>query len=434
LHPSFPFHLSKGAGILLVMSLLLTACGVFAETSPSTPTSPAPVPTLPIPTDTPTLTATTTFPPPTTSPTPSPTALPSFPDPAAYEWAVVVPGLDLPVDIQNAGDGSGRLFIVEKRGRILILKDDQLLPNSFLDIRDEVNSTGTEQGLLGLAFHPHYSQNGAFYISYINLNGDSVVAGFHVSADDSNRADPTSEVDLLQVSQPYANHNGGSLAFGPDGNLYIGFGDGGSRGDPHRNSQNLQTMLGKILRINVDSGNPYSVPPDNPFIGGGGLPEIWAYGLRNPWRFSFDRLTGNLYIGDVGQDAWEEVDIVPEGMGGGMNFGWSYYEGTHPYQDQPPANTPFTWPVAEYSHAEGCSITGGYSYRGSALPEWQGVYFYGDYCSGRIWGLIQTGQDIWKSKALFSTGVSISTLGVDETGKIYLADYRSGRLLRLIHR
>jgi len=338
------------------------------------------------------------------------------------------------VELQNAGDGSGRLFIVEKRGRILILQNDQLLPQPFLDIENEVGSQHTEQGLLGLAFHPMYAENGLLFVNYTDANGNTVIARFHVSADDPNLADPASEVDLLHISQPYTNHNGGGLAFGPDGYLYIGLGDGGSGGDPFRNGQNLQTLLGKLLRIGVDSGEAYTIPPDNPFVGGAGLAEIWAYGLRNPWRFSFDRLTGNLYIGDVGQDAWEEVDFIPAGTPGGMNFGWSHYEGMHPYQDQPPASAIFTGPVAEYSHGDGCSITGGYVYRGTELPEWQGVYFYGDYCSGSVWGLIQTGQNAWQSKVLFSTGARITTFGVDETGELYLADYATGALLRLTRR
>ena len=339
----------------------------------------------------------------------------------------------MPVELQNAGDASGRLFIVEKRGRILVLQNNQLLSQPFLDIRSEVESRGTEQGLLGLAFHPRYSRNGMFFVNYIDLSGNSVVARFHASTD-PNQADPGTEVDLLHVSQPYANHNGGSLAFGPDGFLYIGLGDGGSGGDPLRNGQNLQTLLGKILRINIDSGDTYSIPPDNPFQAGGGLPEIWAFGLRNPWRFSFDRLTGNLYIGDVGQDKWEELDIVPAGVPGGMNFGWSIYEGMHPYQDQPSAEVAVTFPIAEYSHSEGCSVTGGSVYRGTTLPEWQGVYFYADYCSGTVWGLIQTGPDHWQSKVMFSTGAQISTFGADEAGEIYLADYAVGVLLRLSRR
>jgi glucose/arabinose dehydrogenase len=294
-----------------------------------------------------------------------------------------------------------------------------------------VDSRGTEQGLLGLAFRPHYAQNGTFFVYYIDLHGNSVVARFHVATNDPNIADPASKVDLFHINQPYANHNGGGLAFGPDGYLYIGSGDGGSEGDPNRIGQNLQTQLGKLLRINVDSGDTATIPPDNPFIGQGGLPEIWAYGLRNPWRFSFDQLNGNLFIGDVGQDAWEEVDFVPAGTQGGMNFGWSFYEGMHPYQDEPPANASFTWPVAEYSHADGCAVTGGYVYRGAALPGWQGVYFYGDYCSGNVWGLIETSKDKWQSEILFQTGAKITTFGVDDAGELYLSDYATGSILRL---
>jgi glucose/arabinose dehydrogenase len=187
-----------------------------------------------------------------------------------------------------------------------------------------------------------------------------------------------------------------------------------------------------MLRIDVDHGDKYAIPPDNPFAKGGGLPEIWAYGLRNPWRFSFDRQTGDMFIADVGQDAWEEIDLVASGKPGGLNFGWSYYEGMHPYKGQPPANMSFTWPVSEYSHADGCSVTGGYVYRGSALPEWQGVYFYGDYCSGNIWGLIRPAGNNPQAKILFTTGAKITTFGVDEAGEIYLADYGSGTLLKLV--
>ncbi len=414
----------------LVLFLGISACAPQPTLPPPSPTTPPTVTASSIPpTDTPTETPT-----PESSLTPTSTYLGGFPDPAGYSWSPAVDGLALPVELQNAGDGSGRLFIVEKRGRILILQNDQLLPQPFLDIENEVGSQHTEQGLLGLAFHPMYAENGLLFVNYTDANGNTVIARFHVSADDPNLADPASEVDLLHISQPYTNHNGGGLAFGPDGYLYIGLGDGGSGGDPFRNGQNLQTLLGKLLRIGVDSGEAYTIPPDNPFVGGAGLAEIWAYGLRNPWRFSFDRLTGNLYIGDVGQDAWEEVDFIPAGTPGGMNFGWSYYEGMHPYQDQPPASAIFTGPVAEYSHGDGCSITGGYVYRGTELPEWQGVYFYGDYCSGSVWGLIQTGQNAWQSKVLFSTGARITTFGVDETGELYLADYATGALLRLTRR
>ncbi|MGZ6347500.1 MAG: PQQ-dependent sugar dehydrogenase, partial [Anaerolineales bacterium] len=273
-----------------------------------------------------------------------------------------------------------------------------------------------------------------FFVYYIDLNENSAVARFRVAPDDLNRADPASEVDMFQITQPYPNHNGGGMAFGPDGYLYIGSGDGGSEGDPNLTGQNLQTRLGKLLRINVDSGDTVTIPPDNPFIGNGGLPEIWSYGLRNPWRFSFDKLTGDLYIGDVGQDAWEEVDFVPKGTAGGLNFGWSYYEGTYPYKGQPPANMTFTMPVAEYSHEDGCAITGGYVYRGKALPEWKGIYFYGDYCSGNIWGLIQTSQGIWQTKLLFPTAAKIPTFGVDEAGELYFSDFATGTIFRMARR
>jgi glucose/arabinose dehydrogenase len=357
-----------------------------------------------------------------------------FPDPGGYAWEPVVTGLNLPVDIQNAGDGSGRLFIVEKSGRILILQNGQLLSTPFLDIQARVDSRGTEQGLLGLAFHPNYAQYGTFFVNYIDLNGNTVIARFHVSTGDPNWADPSSEVDILRIHQPYPNHNGGGLAFGPDGMLYAGLGDGGSEGDPNRTGQNLGTLLGKLLRINVNSGATYGIPPDNPFAAGGGQPEIWVFGLRNPWRFSFDRLTGDLYIADVGQDKWEEVDFIPAGTPGGLNFGWSYYEGLHPYQDQPPVNATFTWPVAEYSHADGCAVTGGYVYRGVSLPEWRGVYFFGDYCSGTVWGLIHSNGNTFQMKTLFQTGARITTFGLDEAGEIYLVDYGSGTLLRLMKR
>lgn len=418
----------------LVLFLGFSACGAEPTALLPPPTQLQPITVSPIP---PTETAT---PVPSFTPTIPATSTPTislflsgFPDPAAYQWEPVVSGLDQAVDIQNAGDGTGRLFIVQKPGSILILQNNQLISQPFLDIVSEVKSRGVEQGLLGLAFHPHYAQNGIFFVDYIDLNGNSVVARFHTSTDDPNRADLASEVDIFHINQPYANHNGGGLAFGPDGYLYIGSGDGGSEGDPNRTGQNLQTQLGKLLRINVDTGDTAGIPPDNPFIGREGLPEIWAYGLRNPWRFSFDQLTGNLYIGDVGQDAWEEVDFVPAGSKGGMNFGWSYYEGTHPYQDQPPADATFTMPVTEYPHTNGCAVTGGYVYRGTALPEWQGIYLFGDYCSGIIWGLIQTSQGIWQSKILFTTSARITTFGVDEAGEIYLSDYATGTILRLTH-
>jgi glucose/arabinose dehydrogenase len=403
--------------LFLLVILSLAACSNGQDTPP--PSTPAPttatavlptstvMPATSSPTEIPATTAA-----PATQPPPSAT---TFPDPSAYDWQMVVSGLERPDNLQ--ADGSGRLFVIEKAGRIRIIQDGQLLSQPFLDITDRVGSSGNEQGLLGLAFHPQYSQNGQFFVNYTDQNGDTVIARFQVSGD-PNVADPGSEVKLLGVDQPYANHNGGVLAFGPDGYLYAGLGDGGSQGDPHGNAQNTKSLLGKILRIDVNSGNPYSVPPDNPFGN-----EVWAYGLRNPWRLSFDKATGDLYIGDVGQDMWEEIDYLPAGSAGGTNFGWNQREGAHDYKGS--ASPDFTEPVAEYSHPEGgCSVTGGYVYRG-AMPEWNGIYIYGDYCTGMIWGLIHNGGN-WQKQQLFDVDYTITSFGQDQSGEIYLVSDGGG--------
>ncbi len=335
----------------------------------------------------------------------------SFPDPNSFQWQPVITGLEKPVDIQNAGDGSGRLFILEQPGRIRVVDHGQLLATPFLDITDRVDDSSNEQGLLGLALHPNYEQNGFFYVNYTESGGDTVIARYQVTGD-ANTADPNSEKRLLGVRQPFPNHNGGVLAFGPDGFLYLGLGDGGSAGDPFENGQKLDTFLGKILRIDVDNGDPYSIPSDNPFG-----TEVWHYGLRNPWRISFDRLNGDLFIADVGQGDWEEIDIAPRGQGG-LNFGWNLFEGNHPYAGG--SDSGITQPVAEYDHSQGCSVTGGYVYRGS-LSEWQGIYLYGDYCSGFVWGLIESSQG-WQNQLLFETGYHITSFGQDEAGELYLAD------------
>jgi glucose/arabinose dehydrogenase len=432
-----PAAAGRLAGFFVILGLILSACEVIPAPAMTQAPTVSPIPSLSIsgnatstvaPSESAAAPTETTTPPTATT---AATTQPFFPDPAGYEWTPVITGLDQPVDIQNAGDGSGRLFVVEKAGRIVVLQNGQLLSVPFLDIRDKVNSRSTERGLLGLAFHPDYRENGLFFVNYIDLNGNTVIARFHVSAQDPNQADPSSEVDLIHIQQPYPNHNGGSMVFGPDGTLYMGLGDGGSAGDPQRNGQNLQTLLGKILRIDVGRSDPYSIPADNPFAQGGGLAEIWAYGLRNPWRFSFDRATGNLYIADVGQDAWEEVDFVAAGTPGPLNFGWSYFEGLHPFHDQPPAGETFIEPVVEYSHSEGCSITGGYVYRGGVMPAWQGIYLYGDYCSGNVWGLIHGSDGSWQSRLLFQTSARISSFGVDEAEELYLADLGTGDVLRL---
>ncbi len=402
--------------------LMLAACAA--------PASPPDAPLTLIPTSSTAVAVSSSTPGLSSTPTPPPTAgsavnASSFPNPASYRWIPVFSGLVSPVDIQVPDDGSGRLFAIEQEGRIRIIQNGQMLDPPFLDLLDRVGSQGNEQGLLGLAFHPNFKQNPYYYVNYTDLNGNTVIARFTASG---NTTDPASEKVLLHIKQPYPNHNGGEMVFGPDGKLYLGLGDGGSQGDPHGNGQNTNVLLGKILRIDVDHGDPYAIPADNPFARGGGLPEIWAYGLRNPWRFSFDPPSGELYIADVGQDLWEEVDVVPANLGG-LNFGWNYYEGLHPYAGQPPAGINFTVPVAEYSHAAGgCAITGGYVYRGS-LTDWQGIYLYGDSCSGLIWGLIHSSSG-WQSQLLFQTGANITTFGRDQAGELYFAD-RKGILYRL---
>ncbi len=346
----------------------------------------------------------------------------------------VVSGLAKPVLVTHAGDGSGRLFIVEKGGTIRIFQGGSLLPTPFLDITARVASAG-ERGLLSMAFPPDYANKDYFYVFYTNLAGTLTVSRFSLTIDPT-AADDTSEQIILSVPHSAnANHNGGHIAFSPvDGYLYFSSGDGGGAGDPSNNGQNKNTLLGKILRIDVETGNPatYTVPATNPFVGVAGLDEIWAYGLRNPWRFSFDRLTGDLYIGDVGQGAWEEVDFQSAGFAGGANYGWRIWEGKHCYSPSagciaPPAYVP---PVAEYSHSLGCSITGGYVYRGSVHPTMQGIYFASDYCSGRIFGVQNVGG-VWVQTELLDTPQSIVSFGEDEAGNLYITAY-NGTIYRVV--
>ena len=340
----------------------------------------------------------------------------------------VADGFDQPLFVTGAGDDSGRLFVVEKTGRIWTLRDGIKSAEPFLDLSDVV-STESEQGLLGLAFSPGFAEDGTFWVNYTDASGATVVSSFVASGD---RADPTSERVWLTFGQPYKNHNGGMIAFGPDGHLYVGTGDGGSGGDPQGNGQDLGTLLGKMLRLNVrlDASETreteYGIPTDNPFIGvADARPEIWAYGLRNPWRFSFDRATGDLWIGDVGQSAWEEIDFQPAESAGGENYGWSVLEGSHPYP--PEATAPadlslFAMPVVEYDRAAGQSVTGGYVYRGRAYPALAGTYLYGDFGSGRVWGL-RADDGGWENASLLETGRAIVSFGEDDDGELYLVDF-----------
>jgi glucose/arabinose dehydrogenase len=349
----------------------------------------------------------------------------------------VATGFTQPTTITNAGDGSGRIFIVQETGEILIFINGSVLPTPFLDISDLVRQA-PEVGLLGLAFHPDYAENGFFYVDYTRVeDGATVVARYQVSAADPNVADPDSAQIVLIQPQPGGDHNGGQLAFGPDGYLYVSIGDGGCCGDPFRTGQDLETWLGKILRVDVNGddfpGDPernYAVPPDNPFVNDPvALDEIWAYGVRNPWRCTFDRVTGDFFIADVGQDTWEEVNFQPAASNGGENYGWSVLEGMHCYNDDPPGscddflNGGSTLPILEYNHDLGCSITGGYRYRGQSYPDLEGIYFYADFCIGRIWGAIQQVNGTWESQELLDAGFAISTFGEDETGELYVVDY-----------
>ncbi len=316
-----------------------------------------------------------------------------------------------------------RIFIVDKGGRIRIVKNGAVVEQPFLDISNRVSSGG-EQGLLGLAFHPNYASNGRFVIDYTNPSGDTRIAVYRVGTN-PDVADPASEQVVLSIPQPFSNHNGGMVAFGPDGKLYIATGDGGSGGDPQGNGQNRNSLLGKLLRVTIDDTGQLSIPPDNPFVGQAGTRgEIWSTGLRNPWRFSFDRSTGDLYIADVGQGDREEVDVVTPAQqtGKGMNFGWNTMEGTACYGASSCNRTGLTLPVLDYTHADGCSITGGFVYRGSALPALAGRYFYSDWCAGfvrsfRFTNGAVTEQQSWST---LMPGGGISSFGEDAKGELYL--------------
>jgi len=325
--------------------------------------------------------------------------------------------------------GESRLVVVEKRGTVQAVSGSTAA--TFLDIQSRVNSAPGEAGLLGLAFHPNWSQNHQAFVNYTapsatsNANLRTTISRF-TSNDGGATLDPASEQKLIELDQPFENHNGGSTVFGPDGFLYLGLGDGGSGGDPRNNGQTTSVLLGKLLRIDVNSGTPYAIPATNPFKNGGGLPEIYAYGLRNPWRFSFDRATGTLWLADVGQDSWEEVDLI---VAGG-NYGWNHREGTHCY---PPGSSScpgtFIDPVVEYSHAEGASITGGYVYRGTAMPQLAGQYVFGDFGSGRIWAVPAAGP---YTRVQIGQGNAISSFGEDSQGELYVVDLSGGQVSKLV--
>jgi len=347
---------------------------------------------------------------------------------------VVVGGLRSPLDVADAGDGSGRIFVAEQAGRIRIVRDGTLASRPFLDITDRIASGG-ERGLLGIAFHPGYPTDPRIFVDYTDKAGNTVVSSFRVSAGDPDAADPASEVAILHVTQPFPNHNGGGIHFGPDGMLYIALGDGGSGGDPQGNGQRLDTLLAKILRIDVNGASgtgAYAIPPDNPFVAtAGAKPEIWLTGLRNPWRFSFDGPTGDLWIGDVGQAAWEEIDVV-RGGASGLNFGWNVMEGFHCFKPSDGCNTTgLTMPVAEYGHSLGCAVIGGVVVRDARQGRLDGGYLFGDACTDNLWLMDPTGDGRREPVLAERMGRSLSSIDALDDGTVYATALGSGELLRI---
>jgi glucose/arabinose dehydrogenase len=372
---------------------------------------------------TPTLTTTVPATANSSEPSPTPqatTATTDAPTPGSAHIALrkIVDGLE-PLTYLAVSGTDARLYVVAKAGRILVIENGAVRQQPFLDIADRVGSKGSEQGLLSVAFSPHYADNRYFYVDYTDPNGDTVVSRFTANPDFS-QADPQSEAKVLGIDQPYANHNGGQLQFGPDGMLYIGMGDGGSAGDPQNHAQDTQSLLGKLLRIDVSTGDkPYQVPADNPKLSGANASEVWAYGLRNPWRFSFDKETHDLYIADVGQNVYEEIDFQPADSTGGENYGWNLYEGFVPYKGNADSSG-LTMPIYTYSHDLGCSITGGYVYRGQQVPALNGAYLYSDYCTGHLWMLQRDASGKWANTLLLESGMNVSSFGQDAQGELYV--------------
>jgi len=353
----------------------------------------------------------------------------STPATPEVELEPVAQGLVQPLFVTDAPDGTERLFVLEQRGTVRVVEDGQLREDPWLDVRDRTTTT-SERGLLGLAFSPTFAQDGEVYVSYTGPGGDSRLVR-HV-LDDPVTDRPRTDVGelLLEVEQPFANHNAGHLAFGPDGHLYYSLGDGGSGGDPLDNGQNPNTLLGTILRLDVSPDDGYAIPDDNPFADGGGAAEVWDYGLRNPWRFSFDAETGDLWIGDVGQNLVEEVDREPADSEGGFNYGWNVFEGHVPYSPGVPDSVP-TFPVLEYTQdGSTCAVTGGYVYRGAAITNLEGTYVFGDLCSGEIYGGIGIGP-ARAMTTLLDTNLVISSFGEDQAGELYVVDY-TGSVHKLV--
>lgn len=419
----------RGA-ILVVAGLLLGACGAGTPN----PTNPPPVAT-----SQPSAPGSPTAPPPSAPPSTGPTPSAGADRPDLADAAVRVDthaeGFDQPVFVTGAGDGSGRLFVVEQAGRIRVVDNGSVASSPFLDIRGRVTAGG-ERGLLGLAFPPGFGpERPVAFVHYSGDGGATTISELRLASNDASTLDPASERVILTEPQPYSNHNGGWIGFDTGGMLLIGLGDGGSGGDPENRASDPGSLLGKLLRIDVlgaPAGSPYAIPADNPYAGGGGRPEVYEIGLRNPFRNSVDAATGDIWIGDVGQGSWEEIDVARAGAGG-LDFGWRRWEGRHcfnPSTDCDPAGV--TMPVTEYGHGEGCSVIGGVVYRGEAIPALRGAYLFSDYCSGTLWA-IDAGLDASQAPiTLLETASSISSIGLGDDGEVYLTDLAGGRVLKLV--
>jgi glucose/arabinose dehydrogenase len=421
--------------IVVIVALLLAGCAAVQQPTPPGPTpiqlTPAPPTADPTPTPPPAETTPADTPAPPSPPAPTPA--PFDPGAATVTFEPFASGFGALTYLTHAGDGSGRLYAVERAGLIHVIEaDGTVLPQPFLDIRDRV-SAGGERGLLGLAFHPAYTDNGRFFVNYIDERDNTVVAEFARSTDTG--ADPATERQLIYLDQPFGNHNGGMVDFGPDGMLYVSSGDGGGGGDPLNAGQDLDTLLGTVLRIDVDAADPYAIPADNPFVGQpGALAEIWAWGLRNPWRFSFDRQDGALFIADVGQNRWEEINVEPAGAGG-HNYGWNVMEGPECFRAADCDTSGLTMPVAWYSIAgDDCAVIGGYAYRGERFPALAGAYLLADHCSGTVRALdaqaAKAGEPV-ELHVLGAAPLRVTSFGEDEAGELYLLGL-GGEIMRLV--
>ncbi|MEX1170111.1 MAG: PQQ-dependent sugar dehydrogenase [Chloroflexota bacterium] len=428
-NPGLPHWLARLPAAALLVPLLLVACGPSQDTPTPVPTTAGASPT--------TAGASPTTAEPSESPTtaiPAATSAPFDPTGVSLDVEVVTDRLDQPVDVAVPDDGSGRVFVAERPGRIRVVRDGVVDDEPFLDIRERIASGG-ERGLLGLAFHPDFPDDPRFFVDYTDVNGDTVMAEYRQDESDPAVGDPDSERVLLHIDQPYPNHNGGAVVFGSDGMLYVAMGDGGSGGDPHGNGQRLDTLLGKILRIDVDDPGDerrgYGIPNDNPYLDAPeAMPEIWLTGLRNPWRIRFDEATGDLWIGDVGQGAWEEIDVAPAGVGA-LNFGWNRMEGFECFEPREGCDEAgLTMPVAAYGHDLGCAVIGGVVIRDPHQPLLNGGYLFSDSCSGNLWLLDPARDERHEPTLVTNSGESISSIALGADGTV-LATALGGKLVRI---